>query len=185
MGCHWLLRVWSYGRGNDPRNLCICAHPRGTQERMQGRLGPIQRLDPPNGTSLTSRQHVPFLRIQIPQGSQVHSKCVCAQSLQSCLTLYDPMNCSPPGSSVHGILQARILEWVAMPLSRGSSWPGIKPESLRSPKLAGTWAPPGKPHWKWEPYKPNVWKVKRLVLDETYPVPLRHSWHRAWLWCIY
>ena len=34
-----------------------------------------------------------------------------------------PMDCSPPGSSVHGILQARILQWVAMPSSRGSSWP--------------------------------------------------------------
>ena len=40
---------------------------------------------------------------------------------QSCPTLWDPMDCSPPGSSVHGILQARILEWVAMPSSRGSS----------------------------------------------------------------
>ena len=38
---------------------------------------------------------------------------------QSCLTLCDPMDCSPPGSSVHGIPQARILEWVAMPSSRG------------------------------------------------------------------
>ena len=42
---------------------------------------------------------------------------------QSCLTLCDPMDCSPPGSSVHGILQARILECVAMPSSRGSSQP--------------------------------------------------------------
>ena len=42
---------------------------------------------------------------------------------QSCLTLGDPMNYSPPGSSVHRIFQARILEWVAMPSSRGSSWP--------------------------------------------------------------
>ena len=40
---------------------------------------------------------------------------------QSCLTLCHPMDRSPPGSSVHGILQARILEWVAMPSSRGSS----------------------------------------------------------------
>ena len=40
---------------------------------------------------------------------------------QSCPTLCDPMDCSPPGSFVHGILQARILEWVAMPFSRGSS----------------------------------------------------------------
>ena len=41
----------------------------------------------------------------------------------SCPTLCDPMDCSPPGSSVHGILQARILEWVAMPSSRGSPQP--------------------------------------------------------------
>ena len=40
---------------------------------------------------------------------------------ESCLTLCDPMGCSPPGSSVHGILQARILEWVAISFSRGSS----------------------------------------------------------------
>ena len=42
---------------------------------------------------------------------------------QSCLTLCDPMNCSPPGSSVHEISQARILEWVTISSSRGSSWP--------------------------------------------------------------
>ena len=52
----------------------------------------------------------PFPLIQKP---------VCAQSLQSCLTLCDPMDCSPPGSSVQGILQERILESVAMPSSRG------------------------------------------------------------------
>ena len=40
-----------------------------------------------------------------------------AKSLQSCLTLYDPIDCSPPGSSVPGILQARILEWVAISFS--------------------------------------------------------------------
>ena len=42
---------------------------------------------------------------------------------QSCPTLYDPMSYSPPGSSVHGISQARILEWVGISFSRGSSWP--------------------------------------------------------------
>jgi len=47
--------------------------------------------------------------------------CVCAKSLQSCPTLCDTMDCSPPGSSVHGILQARIVEWVAMLSSRVSS----------------------------------------------------------------
>ena len=47
--------------------------------------------------------------------------CVRARSLQSCLTLYDPMDYSPQGSFVQGILQARILGWVAMISSRGSS----------------------------------------------------------------
>ena len=42
---------------------------------------------------------------------------------QSCPTLCDPVDCSPPGSSVHGILQARVLEWVAISFSRGSSRP--------------------------------------------------------------
>ena len=51
------------------------------------------------------------------------STSVCAESLPSCLTLCDPMDCSPPGSSVHGILQTKILECVAMPSSRGSSQP--------------------------------------------------------------
>ena len=41
----------------------------------------------------------------------------------SCPTLCDPLDCSPPGSSIHGIFQARILEWVAISFSRGSSWP--------------------------------------------------------------
>ena len=40
-----------------------------------------------------------------------------------CLTLCDPMDCSPPGSSVHGIIPARILEWVSISFSRESSWP--------------------------------------------------------------
>ena len=48
---------------------------------------------------------------------------LCAKSLQLCPTLCDTMGCSPPGSSVHGILQARNLEWVAMPSSRRSSLP--------------------------------------------------------------
>ena len=42
---------------------------------------------------------------------------------QSCQTVFNPMNCSPPGSSICGILQATILEWVAIPFFRGSSQP--------------------------------------------------------------
>ena len=50
--------------------------------------------------------------------------CVCVLAAQSCPTLCNPVECSPPGSSVHGLLQARILECVAILFSRGSSRPG-------------------------------------------------------------
>ena len=50
-----------------------------------------------------------------------HVHCMHAKLLQSCPTLCNPMDCNPPDSSVHGIFQARILEWVAMLSSRGSS----------------------------------------------------------------
>ena len=71
--------------------------------------------------------------------------CVCAQL---CPALCDPLNCSPPGSSVHGIILTRILEWVVISFSRGSSQPGTE---LESPALAGgffTAGPPGKPWLK-------------------------------------
>ena len=56
------------------------------------------------------------------------------------LTLGDPMDCSPLVSSVRGILQARILEWVAVPSSRGSSHPRDRTRSLMSPALQIGWA---------------------------------------------
>ena len=49
---------------------------------------------------------------------------------QPCPTLCDPTDCRPPGSSVHGILQATLLEWLAIPFSRGSSQPATEPRSL-------------------------------------------------------
>ena len=55
-----------------------------------------------------------------------------SEVVQSCPTLCDPMDWSPPGSSVQGLLQARILEWVAIPFSRGSSWPRVSHTAGRS-----------------------------------------------------
>ena len=75
----------------------------------------------------------------------MYSAAAAAKSLQSCLTLCDPIDGSPPGSPIPGILQARILEWIATPSSGDLPNPGIEP---RSPTL---WAdslpsePPGKP----------------------------------------
>ena len=64
------------------------------------------------------------------------SLCGCS-IVHLCLTLYDPMDCSPPGSSVCGILQARILGWVAFPTPGNLPNPGTETSSLESPALAG------------------------------------------------
>ena len=75
-----------------------------------------------------------------PWLTEVLCVCVCAMSLQLCLTLCDPRDCSLPGSSVHGIFWARILEWVAMGLTFPSPGnlanPRIKPVPLTSPPSA-------------------------------------------------
>ena len=83
---------------------------------------------------------------------------------QSCPTLCDPMDCSPPGSSLHGIFQAIVLEWIAISFSRGSSWP--RDRTLVS-CIAGWcftgWATRESPkeQWKWK------WKWSRFWLFAT------------------
>ena len=64
--------------------------------------------------------------MEVPAAREVKVKSEVAQSYP---TLCDPVDCSPPGSSVHGILQARILEWVAIPSPGDLPDPGIKPTS--------------------------------------------------------
>ena len=64
---------------------------------------------------------------------------MCVLVAQSCPTLFDSMDCSLPGSSIHRILQARILDWIAIPFSRGSSYPGIEP---KTPELQAQSLPP-------------------------------------------
>ena len=67
----------------------------------------------------------------LPRGANVPSMCA-----KSWLTLCDPMDCSLTGSSVHGILQARLLEWVALSSSGGLPHPGMEPESPVTPHLS-------------------------------------------------
>ena len=83
-------------------------------------------------------------------GVQIHA-CIRARSLQLCLSLCKPIGCIPPGSSVHGILQVRILEWVAVPSSRGSS----QLRDLKSPALVGGFFTTST---TWEAYNVN-WKI--------------------------
>ena len=66
---------------------------------------------------------------KLNRGGSLHHTCTSviteseSEVVQSCPTLCDPVDCSLPGSSLHGFLQAKILEWVAISFSRGSSWP--------------------------------------------------------------
>ena len=92
---------------------------------------------------------------------------------QSCLTLCDPVNCSPPGSSVHGILQARILEWIAIPFSRGSSWPR---DQIQVSHIGGRFFTIWVTRWMWElnhkeGWVPKNWWFWTVVLEKTLRVP--------------
>ena len=104
----------------------------------------------------------------------------CVLSCFSSVWLRNPMDCGLPGFSVHGILQARILEWVAMPSSRGSSWPRIEPAFLTSPALVGlffttsaTWETPGDP---FRSYKVLNWWCLWDNLSETHAHHLFSQW---------
>ena len=67
--------------------------------------------------------------------------------VQLCLTLCDPVDCGPPGPSVHGILQARLLEWIVIPFARGSFWPRDQTRvSFTAGRFFTVWAA-GKPRY--------------------------------------
>ena len=89
----------------------------------------------------------------------VHDK-----SLQSCPTLCKPKDCSPPSSSVHGILQARTLEWIALSSSRGSFLPRDRTQVSCSSSIAGGFFT-AEPPWRWPQIAPgkNSTKVQALV----------------------
>ena len=89
----------------------------------------------------------------------------------SCVRLWDPVDCSPPGSSVHGILQARILEWVTMPSSNGSSQPR---DRIQLSHIAGT-----------------LYRLSHQGREEEYVVMCKHIKHvlllliRIFMWTIF
>ena len=78
---------------------------------------------------------------------------------QSCWTLWDPMDCSLPGSFVHGILQARILEWIAISLSRGSFWLRGRTHLQHCRQILCPWATGAvPPHWGTPLMTKGVWQ---------------------------
>ena len=117
---------WNTGEGGTgPRMENRDPGGRGYRVFLPCRLPPLQHASaageggretaqgdsPPSGTTDWT-SHAPLL---------ADFPVVDVKFLQSCLTAYHPRDCSPPGSSVHEILQPRILEWVVMPCSRGCS----------------------------------------------------------------
>ena len=89
----------------------------------------------------TSEKEQPACQCRRHKRSWLGRSCVKLLVTQSCPTLCDPMNCRPPGFSVHGILQVRTLEWVAVPFSRGSSQP--RDQTLVSCIAGRFFEPPG------------------------------------------
>ena len=88
---------------------------------------------------------------------------------QSCLTAGNPTDCSPPGSSVHGILQARVLEWVAIPFSKGSSHPRDGTwASCTAGRFFTAWAT--KEAWFCHITKPLKKKKKKIALIYEYTI---------------
>ena len=90
-------------------------------------------------------------------------------SLSRVQLFVDPMNCSLPGSSVHGIFQARVLEWGAISYSRGSSRPGSP--TLQADALPSE--PPGKPQWKRICLQCRSHRFDLCIRK----IPWRRTWH--------
>ena len=91
--------------------------------------------------------HVAWSAIVIILSTTSPAAAAAAKSLQSCLPLCNPIDGSPPGSPVPGILQARILEWVAISFSRGSSQPRNRTQVSRIVADSLPSEPPGKPKY--------------------------------------
>ena len=90
---------------------------------------------------------------------------------QSCPTLYNPLDCSLPGSSVHGIVQARILEWVAIPFSRNLPNLGTEPGSSALQAVSSPSIPNNKlPCFLW------TWETVYWLVSQMTKMPSQHNW---------
>ena len=137
---HDLGCLWNLEQVNSKKQRAEGQMPRSGQVVQSSgyKMGTFWRPD----VRLSDKVKTVFCTLILPRG----------QIMCPLYTLCDPMDCGPPVSSFHWILQARILEWVAFPFSMGSSQPGIKPRSpaLQADSLPSE--PPGKPPYISWPY---------------------------------
>ena len=150
------LSVYTWAAGNNHSHawlpLLMDAGFQGQQDAPQGsgflHLGLVDPFSQPLTQTTDSLQELDWpqtlpafsqatLKKKNPRLTQdlsaVAAAAAAAKSLQSCPTLCDPMNCSPPGFSVHGILQARTLEWVTISFSNAWKW------KVKVKSLSGVW----------------------------------------------
>ena len=115
-----------------PHCCVICLHRLATQREWNAIYSALCKLE---STVSAGRSMIFFWTVIACLGLPRWCLCVCVKSLQLCLTLCNPMDHSPPGSSVHGISQSRTLEWVVMPFSRGS----FRPRDQTHVSCIGRW----------------------------------------------
>ena len=125
-----------------------------------------------------ARPHVPGAHVSLTQcNKRLSPHCWWCSVAQSCLTLCDPRDQSPSGFSVHGIFQARILEWVSISSSRGSSWPRNRTcVSWIAGGFSTCWAI-RKAHLtnktqSCSPRTPDGWKLKKKIHMQCKGIPL-------------
>ena len=106
------------------KNLTRAEETRKVERQLQHSFFPIIRQDTGN--------YFLILKKDLKKSGYYTAAPAAAKSLQSCPTLCDPMDCSPPGSSIHGIFQARTLEWVAIAFSTGYYAAAAAAKSLQS-----------------------------------------------------
>ena len=174
--------------------LAVHFPARGSDRITDAILRPAERSSPPGLILCGSEPGFPLKR-KIPHDYNLRGKCPVRDESQSlivlkmlCVWLFDLKDHSPPGSSVHGILQTRTLEWVAMPHSRGSSRPRDRTCSSCIGSRFFTTEPSGKPEdvirtwisltglWKWLVSSNSVYenicrqnmRIREDILDTIY-----------------
>ena len=121
----WQSRAWSYGEREEVhiawgrKWVLVCELYRASITSKWS----IQTNSGRKKSSELEIKHENHQRVNVKEGWDKKSKLVVVVQLLRCIGLCDPIDCSPPGSSVYGISQAGILEWVAISFSRGYSWP--------------------------------------------------------------